>query len=521
MDIDCHYPHKYNVIFQDIQNNKLYEEKILPENLRNDYIVGNIYCGSKKELGDTLDINLNIRAKKVISNHKYKFKDIFLKDSSYDIGEYTKDFLNQECIFYEWDKIYLIPLYLIANRYYFLSTNVKKALSSAQFEEIFYPDTFKRLDNDSVEITVKHALNKNDIPLMVRMISNNYSRENFQYFFKQTSKKLRETQDTKNATVPIILGFPFCPPESFELDCKGISLGIICCDKHKTLINKEVCLITHIYADNIPYGFKNLKYTIFQRDKESVKKTSFPQEISGDSGDNSSSPSSSKRKSKKKYNNEPDNKNFQNLNISENIEIVDGIPLTFNIETGEFSDESPNKPSPSGNSNTREVLYDNNTPYDGFKIDDFVKLFEKLINDKNILESNLSEVTEFSNYENSEDTRFFLDNNKQYLRLLLYGYIQYKNLIINFIETQYNEKWEKGTWFLLSDKVFSYSDVQNILNDYIVYNINMKTLFKVNNQYSVIQYFYTRHTEINLKDKTSIKKWIKNVKKGIGKHFIS
>lgn len=42
-EINCQYPHRYKVIFQDIDSLEKYEELLLPEELRGKYILGNVY----------------------------------------------------------------------------------------------------------------------------------------------------------------------------------------------------------------------------------------------------------------------------------------------------------------------------------------------------------------------------------------------------------------------------------------------------------------------------------------------
>ena len=187
-----------------------------------------------------------------------------LSDCISEHSELSKAFYNENCIVYQTkNTIFLIPCYIIANRYYFLSTYIKTALSYGSLESLYYHNEYfgkgYKLENGTLEIKLKSTVPKEHAPLISRMISNNTSNNHFKYFFKQTAGHLQNNPN--DIYKSIVMGFPFEKDESIEIYSNYIDLGkIFYKDNTKQEFDKRnVVLLTHIHKDKIPYNFTNLR----------------------------------------------------------------------------------------------------------------------------------------------------------------------------------------------------------------------------------------------------------------------
>jgi hypothetical protein len=131
LDIDySEYPYYYKILIKDIKTNFYTTVLIPPELLRYRYKIGNIYKGNKiigknniiKSSTFTIDTTNELQIQTLME----VISESDLNLVSYD---YFKNFyLKQCCYLLDCDDFELIiPTYTIANRFYFLSSSMKKA----------------------------------------------------------------------------------------------------------------------------------------------------------------------------------------------------------------------------------------------------------------------------------------------------------------------------------------------------------------------------------------------------------
>lgn len=501
LNIDCYYPHKYKVIFRDISKNTLHQDFLIPEELRSNYIVGNQYKNGKlifeNELKDELT---KLRMGSLMSVGK--ISEFLYSNRDTNLGLFSDEFYNQFCIFHEDDEsIFILPLSVIANKYYFLSTEVKKSLNLGSFENICYPNSFK-LYNDTANVLVKHALNTSHIPLVAQYLSAPEFTSKFTHFKRTITNAIKNNK--KN--IPINLDFPFKKFTGLSLE---FNYKLLSNQSVQNKFKKPIKVITNIINGNFKYNFNTLNYTQIKREQKEEPTNRFPQETGEKSDKTTTKKPSKRKKSIKKYNHNNNYTNTDDLIINPCIEYKGEIPERYDEKTGEFIDGSENEPDSKDN-NTAELLYDDDIEFTGFKIEDFIKLFKELISSGKIKENKISNKIILENHYDNNSAKFYLDSNDQYPRQFIYGYFIYDNKLINFIETQHDDYWKKNTWFIYGHKKLTQSNVQTILNDYIVIHKNIKKSLQ-NDKHKIIKHFSTIHPTIEENKKSAIEQWCKNV----------
>lgn len=519
-DINCTYPHRYNVLFQNIDTLEKFEEKLLPEELRGYYIIGNIYSIKGLEVENTNKIDqLHVAKIKVNKNHSFKIKDKILFNPSYGIDLHD-DFYKQNCFIYETKAyVYLIPHYVVANRYYFVSTSIKKALSKGSFKSLYYEEQGYKFDYKTLYLKTKQTVKDEQLPLIARMITDITSKNNFMFFYKRiTQEKLKG-----NTHMPITMGFPFNDRESFKLKCNILNLGnVYSTDNFKSFDLRKVVMITHIIGDKIPYNYETLRHKVYKEDiynqSKSINKDNtktIPKSNPQPTGIISNRfPSDKYTKAKESFrvSNEYD---FSDINISKEEIIQKSTRMIYDI-TDEVVDESfEQSKTGSYNNKIREKLLDDNITRNSFQIDNFNILFEYFIDSNNIKNYSISELIKLDNHDESSINKFYIDIKKELPRNLIYGYFVFNNILINFIEVEHNIYWDKNTWYFISSKIFSEEQVQLILNTYILQNQSTKQMLKETIPIGGLKFFMTKHQSININDEDNIKKWCKNLELGI------
>lgn len=503
LDISCYYPHRYKVVFKSLDDDSFQDEYLLPEQLRNNYIVGNNYKYDKEVLIDQKDQTISFN--KIDTFRSIKISSAFYKLQDYDIGEYAPSFGNQLCFkFIDNDIEYIIPKYVIANRYYFLSTNVKKALSRGMLEPICYDGTYKH-NGETVELTVKHTLAKKHIPYIAEILSSQNTKDRFFDFFRYINDELIRNNYELNTSIPIDLSFPFDSIKSLNIKCIPVYTKTY---DSSTKENKKIFLVTQIANETISYSFNKLHYKIKKRrreDREYVSYQRFPQDVSERGLEEVDTNPSSRIQSLKDYDSEFEDLNLNGIEVVEEIEYMNSVPQSYDVYTNEFVYNSHEEPTSFSKDNkVREILYEDSCSYDGFKLEDFRRLFDKLVEVGNIDEYDISNSIELENQFDSQDKKFYLDESQQFSRKLIYGYFKYKKKTINFIEVEHNDYWQKGTWFFVTKEIYNLSRVQNILNDYISH----KPLKEFSSD--KCQVFYTHHDGLDINNEDYIEDWCKN-----------
>ena len=245
LDIDyLRYPYYYKVLVKDIKTNFYTTILIPPELLRYRYKIGNIYKGNKiigrntivKSATFTIDTSNELQIKTL----KEVINESDLNLVNYD---YLKHFyLKQYCYSFEFNDFQLIiPSYTISNRFYFLSSSMKKAifvnsLSSLCKDKEFYKDC------NTVFISVRSTAAKRDYPFICRFLEDNNAKDNLSYFIDQKSN-----QDKTKPFGQIKANFP--TKEKFEIDSSYIVLNNS---------PKPKILVLDIFNDSSSFNFTKI-----------------------------------------------------------------------------------------------------------------------------------------------------------------------------------------------------------------------------------------------------------------------
>lgn len=501
--INCLFPHRYKTTFKDIATNEEFETEILPEDLRGQYVLGNIY--SEKGLIDKNNktTKLYIPINKVTSENLRQINKCITHHSELGI-----DFYNELCLVYKTkNTIFLIPCYIIANRYYFLSTYIKTALSEGLLESLYYYKEYAgkgyKLENGRLEIELKATVSKEHAPLISRIISNDLSKNNFKYFFTQTSTYLQNHPNDPYKS--IVMGFPFEKNEAIEIYSNYIDLGKnFYKDNMKTEFNeRNVVLLTHIYKDKIPYNFTNLHYKYRKKEindtvmpiEEEDQETDIPRENPKQSGRHTKSKPSKKYTPKTEVHQVENKYDFSDINISSE-ELTEKIEREiYDYNSNEEVDDSSEKPDKNNSSKNKiqKLIIKDSLKLGCFQINDFYKLIKSFIEEKNIQNYNISDIIDLENPENSKINKFFTDDEKELPRQIIFGYFIFDRQIVNFIEAEHNLYWEKNTWFFISNQTFTEIQVQNILNTNIIKNQSHKKMLESSKIYGALKFFSTQH----------------------------
>lgn len=420
--------------------------------------------------------------------------------------------------------------YIIANRYYFLSTYIKTALSEGRFESLYYHKEYQgkgfKLVNGTLEIKLKSTVSKEHAPLISRIISNKTSEINFKYFYRQTSKHLRENpQDTYKS---IVMGFPFEKNEVIDIHSNYINLGeIFYKNASKTKFDeRNVVLLTHIYKDKVPYNYTHLKYKYKKREthdtlisiNEDVE-PNIPKENPKQSGAHTKIKPSNRYLSRTEVHKVENQYDFSDINVSA-VEITEKLEREiYNYNSDEIVDDSSEKPESSDSKNkTQKLLIKDSLKLNCFQLDDFHKLLYTFFEKYNIQDYYISDPINLENPEDSKINKFFIDQDKKEPRQILYGHFIYNELLINFIEAEHNLYWEKNTWFFISNQIFYETQIQNIINTNILKNQSHKKMLESSKIYGALKLFSTQHEHINIDNDDSIDNWCTNLRLGINRY---
>lgn len=282
-------------------------------------------------------------------------------------------------------------------------------------------------------------------------------------------------------------------------------------------------MITHIFEDTIPYNFKNLKPRRFQEistddgeknDNETEGKTINKNIYSSSGKTTTAKPTSTNLPSREIFN-VNNNYDFSEINIDEEI-IQTETKISYTATEDEADNSFDDLPE-NIDKNVIEKLWDDDLRKNSFKIENFYDLINSFINEYKINNYSISDLIDLENHEESKINKFYIDSKKEIPRQLIYGYLSYKNFIVNFIEVEHNTYWNKSTWYFISNNIFSESKIQSILNLYIINNQSIKQMIEDNKSINIIDFFMTQHNNLEIDNKDSLKNWNKNLKLGLNK----
>jgi len=475
LDIDLKEPNYFLVVFIDINTNKQYQEKIIPELFRRKFKIGNIYYNNKliefgkyKENIFTIDVKWNTRYKKLL--------DTIIK-YPLEIGDYYLKYLNkQPCYQFESNgKIIIVPSNIIAIRYYFLSSSLKNALNKGNLDGLFYKGTNKYIfSEDKFQIDVNNKANKKDIPFICRFLKDyqhkGYNFNSFNFFFDTKQKQYNKYKKSKEDSLynTLLCRFPIIG--EYDIHCRYF--------KVKTVDNKDAYLITDIYNDTSPLGYSKLHVRKYKKgtpdseiekipyDKILYKGRKKGQLITSSLQNNNSSHEIKEDILIEKVIKDA---NTQNLHIiNENIytgtgEIIETNSDTINTQPSfHIPSDIINKENEIKNIQqilTKEI----DNIKEPFLLSDFIILFEELRQSLKINTSWISDIILMNKIANpikkGWNEKSLLNKDSATPRPYLYGYIEYDNKYTYFIELQEDKTWKQSTWFFVSKNKINFNKV--------------------------------------------------------------
>ena len=502
LDIDYFkYPYYYKVLVKDIKTNFYTTILIPPELLRYRYKIGNIYKGNKTIGRNTLIKSATFT---IDTSNELQIKTLKEVISESDLNLVTYDYLKhfylkQYCYSFEFDDFQLIiPSYTIANRFYFLSSSMKKAIFVNSLSSLCEDKKFYK-DGNTVFISVRPTAAKRDYPFICRFLENKDAKDNLNYFINQKS-----IQDKNKPFGQIKANFP--TKESFEIDASYVILNNL---------TKPKILVLDIFNDSSSFNFTKIHV-------EKFTSKSGKSSISIDIPAN-------RKKFKKKISNKIEKtiktgvpSSIYNINLdgdighkdrnTENIEIE--IKDIYKISDGEmtieFTDTSVNptfeNAQSSGSNELVQSVYsfygegtDNGTNI--FNINDFYVLFNLLSQEFEVQTIGISKLINIIPKENSKkniSTKYYLSSKE--VRNFIYADFFFNNKYIFIIEIELDKLWKAiSTWFFISsDENFFLTEI--ILQDIISYYIGECAT------YDELKKFVYKNYQLTMYKKAHVKK---------------
>lgn len=250
------FPYYYKTIFHDLNSESTYVIiDIEPEKLRNRYKVGRVYKNGLPVEWSTPKLKeFEINNSKNI--YLKRISDILNpKNISFLPDKYKDSFLNQFCIYIKYDTYdLLIPSYTVVNRFYFVSSAMKEIIISGLYENFFISQTYKRDNEESIQLFNLEHINRRDVPYICRFSENKYSNNQFTYISNQRQYLNNLGLTQVKANLPVNKKFNInASYEKLQND------------------NQPLYIITDIYSDTLKFNFNNIKYNTYSRNKGTSK----------------------------------------------------------------------------------------------------------------------------------------------------------------------------------------------------------------------------------------------------------
>lgn len=502
LDIDYSgYPYYYKVLVKDIKTNFYTTILIPPELLRYRYKIGNVYKGNKTIGKNTLIKSATFT---IDTSNELQIKTLKEVISESDLNLVTYDYLKhfylkQYCYSFNFDNFELIiPTYTIANRFYFLSSSMKKAIFVNSLSSLCEDKKFYK-DGNTVFISVRPTAAKRDYPFICRFLENKDAKDNLNYFINQKS-----IQDKDKPFGQIKANFP--TKEKFEIDTSYIILN-----NHP----KPKILVLDIFNDSSSFNFTKIHV-------EKFTSKSGKSSISIDIPVN-------RKKFKKKISNKIEKtiktgipSSVYNINLdgdkaykdrnTENIEIEieDIYKITEAEMATEFTDDIVNptfeNAQSSGSNQLVQSIYSfygegGNNGINIFNINDFYILFNLLsqeIGVEAISISNLITITPKENSKNNISTKYYLLSKKN--RNYLYADFLYNNRYTFIIEIELDKSWQGiSTWFFIYENEEDFQLTETIVQDIISYYIGECKSYDDLREYVCMEYDLVMYKKAHVK----------------------
>ena len=502
LDIDYSgYPYYYKVLVKDIKTNFYTTILIPPELLRYRYKIGNVYKGNKTIGKNTLIKSATFT---IDTSNELQIKTLKEVISESDLNLVTYDYLKhfylkQNCYSFEFDEFQLIvPSYTIANRFYFLSSSMKKAMFVNSLSSLCEDKKFYK-EGNTVFISVLPTAAKRDYPFICRFLEDDDAKKSLKYFIN-----LKSNQDKTKPFNQIKANFP--TKEEFEIDTSYIVLNNS--PKPKILVldifnDSSSFNFTKIHVDKTTskHGKSSIEIDIPVNKKKFKKKKSNKIEKTIKTGVPSSS-----------YTINLDGDIAQKDRNTQNIEIE--IKDIYKISEGEMAIEFTDdlvyptfeNAQSSGSDELVQSIYtfygegsDNGTNI--FNINDFYMLFNLLSQELGVEALTVSDLINIIPKENSKkniSTRYYLSSKE--IRNFIYGDFLYNNRYIFIIEIELDKSWQGiSTWFFIYENEEDFQLTETILQDIISYYIGECKSYDDLKEYVCIEYDLVMYKKAHVK----------------------
>ena len=489
MDVANH-PNYYKAIFRNIKKNSFHSLAIAPEYMRYKYKVGHIYTNGEHVgqnstvLKDEFTVNSNpmqplqplssiLTQNEIDSIIQYK-----------DVSKYlSRQFAHVEV---QEDFTLIIPCYAIANKFYFLSSSMKKAAMTESLESLYYKGSFHPDKNDQdktiIKLHIKKTAGKKDLPFLCRFLGSSFSKNRFEYLMSQKSFT---TSD--KPFQPIKAQFPI--KEIFNIYASYIYVG-------NDTRSKPKYLVLNIHSDNSQFAFSEILYKQYSNQQDP---TTMPPQ-------NMDMPKPPPRKFKKKAT-KRDSKVYKGTPSSEynlyqlrpNSDDDDyfktkrpatyGTTIYSDLKEAEPSFDKDNKKkvgnsfekaTANGDEDLGEVAVTNDDPNETkerivFNLSNFYQFYEALLTYASVSGSQLERPYKIDKIKNDKrrgyKSKSILNGDEKSVREFLFGELGYDGKTVYIVEIAQDESWGPSTWiFIDANNNGSYDS--NTMHEIIKYYIN-------------------------------------------------
>lgn len=485
------HPNYYKAIFKNIKTNRYFSQLITPEMMRYKYKVGHIYTnGEHVGQNNTLQKS-EFLVNQIADTKLVRMSSTISEDEAknlIDYGEVNKYLLRQYVHVEEQDDYTLIiPCYAIVNRFYFLSSSMKKAIMSGTLGELYYEGSFHRESNTNnetvVKLHIKKKAGKKDLPFLCRFIGNSFARARLEYIANQ--KSLSGAFEYQ----PIKVQFPI--RDAFDIYASYIFVG----NDERGL---PKYLILNIHSDNTPLGFVELYYKQYSEgtDPKGIDPQQYPV------------PKKPKKKIKRKkpqrtntvYTGTPsseyltyilhtnENEYFKNkvsmfsqtiYMENETVTTIENIPKQIG--------NSFETPTSDGDENLGEIKTSNDSKEHQpeangiFNLENFYQFYEALLTFAYVEGSELIGPLELKIIKNkkhkSSKSKSILNGNDNQPRRFLFGELSYNQKAVYIVEIEQDHSWGPSTWIFYAEEDRE-PDTANTMQEIIEYYIENDLLYK-------------------------------------------
>jgi hypothetical protein len=519
------HPNYYKAIFKNIRTGKFFSQQITPEMMRYKYKVGHIYTNGEYVGQNKSLMKSKFRVNEYANLELVRLSSIINKSDAEIITykDVNKYFLRQFAhVEQQEDYTLIIPCYNIANRFYFISSSMKKAVMNGDLGSLYYQGSFHPEQKENGDICVSLHIKKNagkkDLPFICRFIGSSFSRNRFQYIHDQQLLSDYEYQPIR-AKLPVNF--------AFDIYASYVYLG----DDDR---GKPKYLVLNIHSDNAVFGFQEIQYKQYssKEDYKNIlpenlplpkppKKRKFTRKSAKrDNKIYEGTPSSEYTMYTLYSNANDDYFSEQNLKVcGKNIYKENETELALDYVKGNIG-SSFEKPITDGKDTLGPIQYSEDDPKKDkeiFNLKNFYQFYEALLTYAGVDGSELDEpyyINKIKNKKrNSSKSKSIIDGNESKSRRFLFGEFNYDGKDVCIAEIEHDDSWGSSTWiFIEPEAKFGYdgTNIQDIIEHYIREELSYTKLSEyVLENYGFI-FEHKDHKKGNVDD-IDIERWCENV----------